>query len=602
MFGVTDTIEKVKKLSAQEVRFWLAEIDSSEKRKLDEMMKRNDYPELIRYYEGEQYAKGSTQKHLAILNDYFPNTNALLVEIMYQDPEVIAEPSKPNAEENAPIMKSALQYGMKKTDSLTENKIALFDMLYAGICFVEVDHSAQRLQDTSIQRERNIVDKTIDTVKSALTNDQIEAEEAAKSPDSTDAYSLKEKTYLRRWSPLDCGVDYRADRLKDARFVYKIVRYSQAEFNAKYPDYKDKVRAGSDIPYSTHRDPDHKRTIVTYEIQIKRKDDEMDVFTLAPTFMVEEIDYYRRPYKTNGFNLKVGTLDEYGFLYPISRSKINRGMQDNTNNYATFMMEVAERNIPKRGYNKGKVKLDGLTALNSNVINEAVPVDGGPENIWSIPATAVSSENKELIGIFQKKREELWGISAARLSGKSDAQFMGELDIQEAGFQERRVGIQEGLRKLYREELDTLKDIIVTFWDDEYFFKITGSPKPSWYTPQTDPMTGMVLNPLTDILTADYEIDVDIISALKPNKERRKKELVDYLTWLLSPVMAQYFASQGKTVNIDMIKRTATDFGLNPETLLIDLQPPLQPELQPPLNPAGSMPQGAPQGVPNALL
>ena len=613
MFGVADNPVKVKQLDAQKVKFWLAEVDSSEKRKLAEMMKRNNYPDLIKYYEGEQSA-GTTQKKLAVLNDYFPNTNALLIEIMYQDPEVMAEATKPYIP-NSPVaqrfsqsfpqnpevipemvMKSALQYGLKKTDSTLENRIALFDMLYAGICFVEVDHSTEKISNPDLEQERNLIDKTIDNIQKSLSKEQIEEEEAKKSPDTKEAYSMKEKTYLRRWSPLDAGVDYRADRLKDARFVYKIVRYSQAEFNAKFPDYKDKVRPGVDILYSEHKDPDHKRTVLTYEIQVKRKDDNVDVITLAPSFPYEELDFYQRTYRTNGFNLKVGTLDEYGKLYPISRAKINRGMQDNTNDYATFMMEVAERNIPKRWYNKLKVKGADLIALNSPKVNDNVGIDGGGgENIGTVPATNVSVENKELLAIFQKKREELWGVSATRLSGKGNAEFMGELEIQEAGFQERRIGIQEGLRRLYKEELDTLKDIIVSFWDDEYFFKITGAAKPAWYQPQVNPLTGMVLNPLTDILTADYEVDVDIVSALKPNKERRKKELVEYLTWLLSPVMAQYFTSQGKQVAIDAVKRTAIDFGLNPETLLIDLQPQLPAGLPPEMGglpPVGMPPSG----------
>jgi hypothetical protein len=117
------------------------------------------------------------------------------------------------------------------------------------------------------------------------------------------------------------------------------------------------------------------------------------------------------------------------------------------------------------------------------------------------------------------------------------------------------------------------------------FFKITGAQKPAWYNPQTDPLTGMVLNPLTDILTADYEVDIDIVSAQRPNKERRKKELVDYITWLTSPVMSQFLAMNGKKVSMEPIKRSASEMGLNPETLFEDLPPPMP-------MPAGGLPAG----------
>ena len=62
------------------------------------------------------------------------------------------------------------------------------------------------------------------------------------------------------------------------------------------------------------------------------------------------------------------------------------------------------------------------------------------------------------------------------------------------------------------------------------WFKVTDSTEPTWYQPQIDPLTGEVLNPLTDLLVMDYECDVDIQSSLKPNKEKKKRELVEFAT------------------------------------------------------------------------
>ena len=58
---------------------------------------------------------------------------------MYQNPDILVEATNPMAEEDLPLMKAALKYGWDKTNALIENRVALFDMLYAGYCAVEVD-------------------------------------------------------------------------------------------------------------------------------------------------------------------------------------------------------------------------------------------------------------------------------------------------------------------------------------------------------------------------------------------------------------------------------------------------------------------------------
>ncbi len=577
-----------KKLTYEQVSYWLKEITSCEERKKKELLARNNYPRLIEYYEGNQFLENESKTlRKMVKNDYFPNTNSLIAEIMYQNPDVIATATRPEAEgesgRDERIMKSALSYAFNKLDALTENRIALFDMFYAGFCAVEVNHKAERVSKESpdretekeTQKEQGFFSKAIDTVKEKIGLSAQKTEEKELSTLATDEenYSLDEETYLRRWNPLNVGFDYRAERIRDIKYVYKIIRKTPAEFNAQYPDYTNKVHSSQDIDYTKHTDINHKSLITYYEIQVKRKGNKFETFVIAPSFQKEEIDYFERQFTSNDFDLKIGVLDEYGKLYPISRSQINKSTQDDTNNYLTHMMEVAERNIPKRGYDKNKVKDDGIIALNSKFVNDNVPVDGGADSIWPIPATEVSKTNKEMLGILQQNKEQLWGVSAPRLSQRTDAEFMGELEIQEAGYQEKRLDIQEGLRKLIRAELNGLKDIIVALWDGEYFFKITGGAKPEWYTPQIDPISGIVLNPLNKVLRADYELDVDISSALRPNKEQRKVEFIKYLTWLFSAPVAAYLTAQNKTINFDALKKSASEMGLNPESLFMDLQP-----------------------------
>jgi hypothetical protein len=604
------------RMTFEEVKFWIEEAKSCQERNDREMKDKNYYPLLIKYYEGQMYPddaarQRSNLRKLTFINEYFPNVNALISEIMYQNPEILTEANKPEAEDGLPLMKSALTYAFDKLDALTENRIALFDMIMAGFCAVEVNHinnpETQAQPPTGEQEPKNIIGQVGDFFKKALGKEEMEEEIQKTMPLREIAYSTPDETYLRRWEPLHILLDYRADRIKDMRYIIKKIYMSNAEFAARFPEFKDKVKSGAPLPFAMHTEDKHTKSTMLYEFQVKQQGNKYVNFLLSPNYLLGEIDYWERPYVTNGFNIKIGVLHEYGKLYPISIAMINKAIQDDINNYATFMMETAERNIPKIGYNMKTVKEDGIRALQSPKINDLVPVDGQPQaHIQPIQPTGVSAENKELLAIFNTTKEKLWAVSTERLGQQSNAKFMGQLEIQEAGFMARQSDIQEGLRKLIRAELDCLKDIIVQFWDQPMWFKITGGNTPSWYTPQmvTNPMTGeqIVANPLTDILMGDYEVDVDISSSLKPNKERKKQEDIKFLELLVSPNMQQYIMSTGNALDIEALKRAMKEWGWNPETYIKQLPPPMPivgPDGQPMLPPPGAIPPGMPlQGAP----
>src|SRR3990167_3790557 len=132
------------KLTTAEIQFWLSEARSCEERQKTELIQKHNYPFLVNYYEGIEkmdaaHPHVAAQHKMAIINEFFPNTNALISEIMFKNPDILLEATKPQAEEGLPVMKSAINYAWDKTDALVENRVALFDMLYAGYCAIEVD-------------------------------------------------------------------------------------------------------------------------------------------------------------------------------------------------------------------------------------------------------------------------------------------------------------------------------------------------------------------------------------------------------------------------------------------------------------------------------
>jgi len=123
--------DTIKKLTTAEVKFWCNEAKSCVERQKVELIQRNSYPALVRYYEGEEqvdnaYPHVSTAKRMAIINEFFPNTNALISEIIYQNPDLLLEPTNPNAAEDLPLMRSALDYLFDKTPDQLQFYYALF--------------------------------------------------------------------------------------------------------------------------------------------------------------------------------------------------------------------------------------------------------------------------------------------------------------------------------------------------------------------------------------------------------------------------------------------------------------------------------------------
>jgi hypothetical protein len=58
---------------------------------------------------------------------------------------------------------------------------------------------------------------------------------------------------------------------------------------------------------------------------------------------------------------------------------------------------------------------------------------------------------------------------------------------------------------------------------------------------------------------------------MRPNREQKKKETVDFLTWCIN-ILQPFLMTQGKTLSIDELKKAVAQFGQNPDTFIVDLQ------------------------------
>lgn len=596
------------KLTRGEYSFWMKEIEACKLRQKKELCERNSYPLMISYYEGKLCRtdgdlRVAQKERMSIINDYFPAINTIISQILYQNPEPIARPRKPSAEEGVKLMEGALKYAMDETGMLDENRIACFDMLTAGYGVVEVVNAMETMPSLMIPQMRDESAEPIQRQNpftsffgKAKTDEEaevnLELEGGKDEPESNDL------TIVRRLDPLEWYPDWKANRIKDCRYQIKRMVMSKPEFEAKYPEYKGKVNTCTALQYTDNNS--EKQGIEVYQIQIKLRKNEYWNLVISPGYGEDALSYEKRPYITEGFDWKVGSFHKYGRIYPIAVAQVNKYLADQINDYIEFMDEVARRNVPKRIVDKTRCDRVAIEVLKNTRINDVAEVEGSPAGIVdNVPATNISTGHKEMIQAMQQQSQKQWSVSAERMGLSGQAEFATELEIQESGFEMRQSDIQEGLRQLWQEELETVKDIIVQFWDSEKWINVTDK---EWYEPQT--AGGEVLNPLTEVLTGDYAIKVDIDASLKPNKEKSKKDKIDFANWITGPNVMQAIMALGYDPNVigEAIKKVCVEFGVPEEDFQKIQQMPMMPQ-------EGMPPEGMPvegqipeQGVPGAVV
>lgn len=618
-------------MDKETLNFWKAEIRSSIKRQEEEFTRRINYKELVRYFEALQYP--GNKSLLAIVDEFSPAILSVITSVYYQNPTVSVEAGNPKADgmiqpsmmyllqhpEFKPfaltdLLKGSLTYGMSKGGMKEENQIAAFDLILAGYACVEVNHSstsdeppqqdaAVSSDDTAGTMMSGIVDGAkglLDKIGSAITgnkNAEDVEDEVMADTQSNLRTDFTDKTYFKRWNPIDVLFDPRADVFKESRWVGKRIRMTVAEFNAKYPKLKGKVLSGDSengsLEYGeSYNSKDNKKAVILYEIEIKKKGPRNCVLVLHPA-LDEQVDYYERAIITNNFAMKYGCIDKYGKLYPMSRARKAKGPQDDINHYMTIQFEHVDR-----AQRKIAVYFDGLTesgkVAQTSADVYAIVEKTTPQPVYEpMPAPSVVPENKEIIAQMRASINKVVGTTELAKTGESENDTLGQDQLQTNAFQVNVNSVQDALQDMCDQEIDELKDIQQQVWDGEDYFKVTGiQGGDAWYDPS--------MGPLADILVGDYTTRTNIVSAARPNPLKDREEYMQYASFVISPLAVQFAAMHNKRPSMEVLNNIAKKFDQNPEMVYeeMPMAPPLPPGM-PVAPPNANMPQqtqGHPQG------
>ena len=606
--------------------FWKSEVRASLNRQKKEFVDRIGYEELIRYFEALQY-KGN-KSLLAIVDEFSPAILSVITSVYYQNPTIQVEAANPKADgqvqpslmyllqhpEFKPfnlvdLMKSSLSYGMTKSGMKEEMQVGCFDLMLAGFAAIEMNHNSVNQEEPTTDNEdngegvlqsmmqgaRDMMSGIIDKV-TGKSNDEIE-EKAMKETASDLRTDFTDKTYAKRYNPLDILFDPRAETFKESRWVGKRIRMTVAEFNAKYPKLKGKVSASSpetySLEYSSYSNEENKKAVYLYEIEIKKKGPRNCVLVLHPG-LDESVDYYERAIVTNNFAIKYGCIDKYGKLYPMSRGKKAKGPQDDINHYMTIQFEHVDR-----AQRKIAVYMEGLTASGKTAQSSAdvyaLVEKKTPQPVYeSMPAPSVVPENKEIVVVMKDALNKAAGSTELAKGGKSQNDTLGQDQLENNAFQINVNSVQDALQDLADQLVDELKDIQMQVWDGEDYFRVTGiQDGDAWYDPS--------MGPLADILVGDYSVRCNIASSMRPNPMKDRQDLMEMTTFVTSPLIVQFAMMHGKRPSMEPLNNLIKQYNMNPEMVFEQLEP-LGPQAMPvpttanPPNTESRIVPGEPQG------
>lgn len=599
------------------LNFWKSEVRASLKRQKSEFLDRINYQELVRYFEALQYPGSKTL--LAIVDEFSPALLSVITSVYYQNPTVQVEAANPEADK--PIMpsmmyllqhpefkpfnlvdllKGALIYGMNKSGMKEEMQIGCFDLMLAGYAAIEMNHSsiadeapqtdaAAPMEDMADGVMKTIVDgakSLIGSLTGSKTKDETEDEVMADTQSNLRT-DFTDKTYCKRYNPMDVLFDPRADVFKESRWVGKRIRMTVSEFNAKYPKLKGKVLASApdnnSLEYSEYNSKENKKAVTLYEIEIKKKGPRNCVLVLHPA-LDEPVDYYERAIITNNFALKYGCIDKYGKIYPMSRGRKAKGPQDDINHYMTIQFEHVDRS-----QRKVAVYMDGLTESGKVAQRSpdvyAIVEKTTPQAVYEpMPAPSVVPENKEIVMMMKDSINKSVGTTELAKGGKSQNDTLGQDQLEQSSFQVNVNSVQDALQDLADQLIDELKDIQQQVWDGEDYFKVTGiQGGDAWYSPE--------MGPLADILVGDYTTRSNIASSQRPNPMKDRKDLMEMTTFVTSPPIVQFAMLHGKKPSMEPLNNLIKSYNMSPEMVFEDLDMTSLPlQANPPRNNANVVP------------
>lgn len=550
------------KISDDEVQYWVDQVKQGrafrKKFFYDDDSHTGKAIDCINYYLGAHDILNEGIETPIVDNQIAPIVNTFMSAIIHRNPELIIKMKRESdIPHQAEITKAVYSYFQEELKMEWHNQQAAFDGYVTGM---GVKTNGYDTEFDSMD-EKEIV-KTVKKKRKGLgrgKGSKMIEEEVEEELVRRREWIVKEFPSNQRHSPLMTIVDPMAKSAMpyDGKWVTLEwdLKYNEVKGNSDFKHTKDLKPSGA---IGTDKDKvqwdDYKKSIIRiYQIQISRKDG-LYVLTLAKDYD-KPLRFIKYPFPVEGFLTTFLTMnDTIDAFYGPSDIERLIPLQDEVNYIQSRILEAIYKFLPKIGINRDALpdEEEAKNAILKGDIGTVITTQGQQTSQQAIQVLNFNLDLRDKASVLQALKTEMRlisGVTEAELSGRTSADTATEASIGQRGSTARIESRRERLRRFLKEDLRKFKQICQQACDFPLITKITGIR-------EQDPQTGefiteqwVNLNRVNDYITGEYDLDIDIISGQQPNPELKRRQILESMNFLFSPVIEQKLAREGFKVD-----------------------------------------------------
>ena len=488
-----------------------------------------------------EYLENDT-KHLLAFSRLFQATNTIIPNLYYQNPSPIVLAGRGSDQNSTALMSSILKHYMKLNRAKEQNQEAILNAWFFGMGWKKIGYRTvflPRVDEPESQIDNGVLDKLRSAASSLFGKpDNTESKERPELVDYETLFNDSE-------SPMNVMVDHKADLLNCKAILHRIPRTIYDLEN--YGDYDEELlkelEANMKDKYGS-RFSSRESDVMLNELHIQQRNG-IWILTFADGF-TKPLRYDKSTYAGKGFLFSpIVFTNEPGVRYPISHMKVASQVQSKQDKLATMFVELIARSVNLTVVNEKALAPGQKDALEKNLLRGILSMKDkfSAQDIQSFSSGNVPQSLQPLMAMLQQNITEILGTDEQMVGGKSSNDTLGQDELARSGTKIRSSGMQDRVRDWMINQFEKEGTLIKQFSNHELHVVITGKD-------YSDPLSGEKVedkwvefgterNPLgaKHSLQGQFDYDIDIEEAIKPNKQAQQQQYEKMMVTLANPAM-----------------------------------------------------------------
>lgn len=502
----------------------------------------------------------NSREHFLTMSRIFQSTNTILPNLYYQNPKIMALPIRQADPSSAALMTSALNYYMKVNFQKQENQEAVMNTWFFGLGWKKIGYRTEftpKSQDPESVLENK---GFIGGVKSILgiKPDNNESKSRLEMVDYEGLFNSSE-------SPMNVMLDHKADLRNCKVILHRIPRTLYELKNFGNYDEKTLQEIFDKMSYkSGSRLEDREIDLMLNELHIQQRN---GVWILS---WVDEHEKPLRYDKSTSQSLGLGFeplvfSNEPGVRYPVSHMKVASQIQENLDYLVTLLIRKIDGMRNTLLMNEKILAPGQKRAIETNKINGIAWTNKSfsSADVQQLNSSSVSNDLPYLINLLQQNATEILGTDEQTIAGRSKNKTLGQDELANLGTQIRESGMLDKVRDWMIRQAKIEGQLLKQYSNSELHLQITGKDYSDRQTGQSQEEKWVefmtINNPLgmKHSLQGEFDYDINIYEAIKPDKENLRKQYLEMITIGSNPVIQQALLQNNKKLRVDLVFENA---------------------------------------------